>query len=64
MTPEAIALHYLDNFDAKLHTFTREIREDPNPGSSWTPYNQSLDRRLFKGGAKAAEQDGVEDEAE
>src|SRR3954452_5013477 len=31
MTPEAVALHYLDNFDAKLHIITREIREDPNP---------------------------------
>lgn len=50
MTPEAIAVHYLDNLDAKLHTFTREIREDPNPGSAWTPFNQSLNRRLFKGG--------------
>jgi 3'-5' exoribonuclease len=54
MTPEAIALHYLDNLDAKLNTFTREIRQDPNPGSAWTPYNQSLDRRLFKGGSGAA----------
>jgi 3'-5' exoribonuclease len=53
MTPEAIALHYLDNFDAKLNTFTREIREDPNTSSAWTPYNQSLDRRLFKGGIAA-----------
>jgi 3'-5' exoribonuclease len=50
MTPEAIALHYLDNFDAKINTFTREIREDPNTSSAWTPYNQKLDRRLFKGG--------------
>jgi 3'-5' exoribonuclease len=50
MTPEAIALHHLDNFDAKLHRFTRLIREDGNDGSSWTPYDQSLDRRLFKGG--------------
>jgi 3'-5' exoribonuclease len=63
MTPEAIALHYLDNFDAKLHTFTREIREDPNPGSAWTAYNQSLDRRLFKGAARTAA-DVIEDEAE
>jgi len=52
MTPEAIALHYLDNFDAKLHAFTREIREDANAGSSWTPFNQALDRRLFKGTPK------------
>ncbi len=52
MTPEAIALHYLDNFDAKLHTFTRDIREDGNTSNAWTPFNQSLQRRLFKGGPK------------
>ena len=49
MTPEAIALHHLDNFDAKVHSFTRDIREDRNTTSAWTPYNQSLQRRLFKG---------------
>jgi 3'-5' exoribonuclease len=49
MTPEAIALHYLDNLDAKIHLFTREIRDDPCRGSSWTPYQASLNRRLFKG---------------
>jgi 3'-5' exoribonuclease len=49
MTPEAIALHHLDNFDAKLHMFTRDIREDRNQSSAWTPFNQSLQRRLFKG---------------
>jgi 3'-5' exoribonuclease len=50
MTPEAIALHHLDNFDAKLHIFLREIREDSNKSATWTPYNQALQRRLFKGG--------------
>ncbi len=49
MTPEAIALHYLDNLDAKVHSFTRDIREDRNEASAWTPFNQSLQRRLFKG---------------
>lgn len=49
MTLEAIALHYLDNLDAKLHTFTREIRDDPCRESSWTPFQQNLGRRLFKG---------------
>jgi len=48
MTPEAIALHHLDNFDAKVHSFARDIREDRND-SGWTPYNQALQRRLFKG---------------
>jgi 3'-5' exoribonuclease len=51
MTPEAVALHHLDNFDAKVHSFTRDIREDRNP-SAWTPFNQSLQRRLFKGGGR------------
>src|SRR5262249_18769655 len=49
MTPEAIALHFLDNLDAKLHAFTREIREDANASSAWTAFNQNLGRRLFKG---------------
>lgn len=49
MTPEAIALHHLDNLDAKVHSFTRDIREDRNQASAWTPYNQSLQRRLYKG---------------
>ncbi|HEV3204661.1 MAG TPA: HD domain-containing protein [Gemmataceae bacterium] len=55
MTPEAIALHHLDNFDAKVHSFTRDIRDDPNSASSWTPYNPSLQRRLFKGIAEGTE---------
>ena len=49
MTLEAIALHYLDNLDAKIHTFNREIRDDPSKESSWTPFQTSLGRRLFKG---------------
>ena len=49
MTPEAIALHFLDNLDAKIHSFTRDIREDRNTASAWTPYNQNTQRRLFKG---------------
>src|SRR5437764_15153476 len=55
MTPEAIALHYLDNFDAKVHSFTRDIRDDRNQESAWTPYNQSLQRRLFKGSVSGSE---------
>ena len=49
MTPEAVVLHHLDTLDAKLHLYTREIRDDPSPTSSWTAYNQNLGRRLFKG---------------
>jgi 3'-5' exoribonuclease len=53
MTLEAVALHYLDNLDAKIHTFGREIRDDPSRDSSWTPFQQSLGRRLFKGTPRA-----------
>jgi 3'-5' exoribonuclease len=49
MTPEAIALHHLDNLDAKVHYFVREIRDDPGRESGWTPFHASLGRRLFKG---------------
>ncbi len=49
MTPEAIALHYLDNLDAKVHEFARTIADDPNTGSSWTPFLARIDRKLFKG---------------
>jgi 3'-5' exoribonuclease len=55
MTPEAVALHYLDNLDAKVHSFTRDIREDRNSTSAWTPFNQSLQRRLYKGATEGTE---------
>jgi len=55
MTPEAMFLAALDNLDAKVNTFTRDIREDRNATSAWTPYSQSLQRRLFKGLAADAE---------
>jgi 3'-5' exoribonuclease len=55
MTAEAIALNCLDNLDAKIHSFTRDIREDRNQASAWTPFNQSLQRRLFKGASNGAD---------
>jgi 3'-5' exoribonuclease len=58
MTLEAVALHYLDNLDAKIHTFGREIRDDPSRDSAWTPFQQSLGRRLFKGAPGRASADG------
>ncbi len=49
MTLEAVALHHLDNLDAKMHSFHQLMRDDPNVESSWTSYNQGLGRKLFKG---------------
>jgi 3'-5' exoribonuclease len=53
MTLEAIALHYLDNLDAKMHSLGTLIREDANTDSNWTPYQAHLGRKLFKGGDTA-----------
>jgi 3'-5' exoribonuclease len=50
MTLEAVALHHLDNLDAKLHSFEQLIRDDPNVESGWTNFHHSLGRKLFKGG--------------
>ena len=49
MTLEAIALHYLDNLDAKIHSIGQLINDDANTESNWTPYQASLGRKLYKG---------------
>lgn len=51
MTLEAIALHHLDNLDAKIHSFHQQMRDDPNTASSWTLFNHQIGRKLFKGSA-------------
>ena len=40
--------------DERVAEFTRSIEDDPNAGSSWTPYSPRLDRKLFKGGANGS----------
>jgi len=47
MTLEAIALHHLDNLDAKIHQVRRHLAEDDSPGR-FTSMNKRLDRSLFK----------------
>ena len=49
MTPEAIALHHLDNLDAKVNEFATLIQADPNSQSTWTPFHANIQRRIFKG---------------
>lgn len=51
MTLEAIALHFLDNLDAKMHNFSQLMREAPGAESRWTTYHPGLGRKLFKGGS-------------
>jgi 3'-5' exoribonuclease len=51
MTLEAVALHHLDNLDAKLASFTQLINDCPNVDSNWTQYHANLGRKLYKGAA-------------
>ena len=47
-TAEAVALHYLDNLDAKLGAFEQALLRDQNPQDSWTEWDRVFGRRLFK----------------
>jgi 3'-5' exoribonuclease len=49
MTLEAIALHHLDNLDAKIASFSQLIKECPNIDSPWTQYFTQIGRKLYKG---------------
>ncbi len=48
MTLEAIALHYLDNLDAKIHCARQMIDEDANSESKWTVYSPGFGRKIYK----------------
>lgn len=48
-TPEALALHHIDNLDAKTVAARRQIDEDPDAEAHWTAKSWMLETRLFKG---------------
>ena len=52
MTAEAFALHHLDNLDAKLHAFWRDVAADADPERRWTAWNRMFEERLYKGFAE------------
>jgi 3'-5' exoribonuclease len=50
MTLEAVALHYLDNLDAKIFAFGKAIEESTvGDAENWTEYNKMFDGYLWKG---------------
>ena len=49
MTPEAIALHHLDNLDAKIHNFSQKIRDTADPAARWSSFDNQLGRRIYRG---------------
>lgn len=48
VTLEAVALHYIDNLDAKLASYTSIIERDVAADGNWTNYNPSIGRKLWK----------------
>ncbi len=49
MTPEAVALHAIDNLDSRITITVREIKDDVVNSANWTPYNNAMQRKLYKG---------------
>jgi len=48
MIPEAMALHYLDNLDAKMNMFERLITTDADPESNFTNFHRALEVKIYK----------------
>ena len=48
VTLEAVALHYLDNLDARIASYTSVIESDIAADGNWTNYNPSIGRKLWK----------------
>ena len=48
LTLEAVALHHIDNMDAKITSFTSIIEADVAADGNWTNYNPSIGRKLWK----------------
>jgi len=49
MTAEALALHHLDNLDAKVEAATRAIETSRSHEANWTEYSKMFQRRLYRG---------------
>ncbi|MCR5388461.1 MAG: HD domain-containing protein [Lachnospiraceae bacterium] len=47
--PEAVALHFADNLDAKMETM-KEVFANAQPGAEWVGYNKFLDSNIRRTG--------------
>lgn len=59
--PEAIAVHYLDNLDAKVTMFLSEIENDRDPKSTWTKFNRALETKVYKPDIMGTRKDSTEE---
>ncbi|NOT00936.1 MAG: HD domain-containing protein [Phycisphaerales bacterium] len=48
--PEAFAVHFLDNLDAKVVMAIRAIKEDRDADANWTGFHRGLETRVYKAG--------------
>ena len=48
VTLEAVALHHIDNLDAKIASYTHVIDTDVSADGNWTNYTPSIGRKLWK----------------
>ncbi len=46
--PEAIAIHFLDNLDAKVNTYLSAIESDRDSETHWTNYQRLLGTKILK----------------
>jgi len=46
--PEAVAVHFLDNLDAKIAMYLSQMENDRDPTGAWTNYNRALETKIFK----------------
>ena len=62
MTLEAVALHYIDNLDAKVNQFRSVMKSRKDPDyEGWTTFDRLLSRYLYLGKPKAASENREED---
>ncbi len=52
MTPEAVALHYLDMLDSRMEMVRAALERDEDREGSFTSWVYSLERHIFKGSAE------------
>ncbi len=51
MTPEALALYYLDNLDAKVEAVIRAMEDKGAGDKTWTERLRMFQRRFYRGSA-------------
>ncbi|MFZ3072766.1 MAG: HD domain-containing protein [Thermodesulfobacteriota bacterium] len=63
MTLEAMALYFLDDFDAKMNSMQSLIKSEAGAGN-WTDYQKALERYVYKGSYVSDETQGEEKNSE